>query len=116
MCADDYVYIGSDDKKFYCIDTRYGKKMWDFQTGSRVGSSPCAAKGFVYFGSSDKKFYCLNNRTGIKAWEFETGGEYGQVPLLSTGSYISEVMIKNSTVLIQVNPVLRQEIHSAGRI
>jgi len=70
--SDGCVYFGSSDKKLYCLDAKYGKKNWEFDTGSYTfSSSPCVSKGFVYFGSG-KNLYCIDGKTGKKVWTFET--------------------------------------------
>ena len=57
-----------------------GEKVWEFQTGLFVESSPAVSEGYVYVGSDDNKVYCLNAANGEKVWEFQTGdgvGSYG---------------------------------------
>jgi outer membrane protein assembly factor BamB len=52
-----------------------GTKLWEFQTGGAVQSSPAiGADGTVYVGSGDSNVYALNGVTGQKLWEFQTGG------------------------------------------
>ena len=51
-----------------------GDKLWEFQTGDNVFSSPAiGSDGTVYVGSQDTKLYALNGKTGVKLWEFQTG-------------------------------------------
>ena len=58
-----------------------GEKLWEFQTGGQVNSSPAiGSDGTVYVGSSDKKLYAVNGKTGVEKWEFETGGGVGILP------------------------------------
>ena len=53
-----------------------GEKLWEFETGDYVYSSPAIGiDGLVYFGSFDRKIYALVGQTGIKKWEYETGGQ-----------------------------------------
>jgi outer membrane protein assembly factor BamB len=69
--CDGCVYFGSD--KFYCLDTKTGKKIWEFDMEVKSSkSSPCIWKNSVYFGSD--KLYCLDAKTGKKQWEFK--GKY----------------------------------------
>jgi outer membrane protein assembly factor BamB len=71
---DGTVYVGSDDNKLYAINGKSGVKLWEFETGSYVFSSPAiGSDGTVYVGSFDKKLYAINGKTGVKLWEFETG-------------------------------------------
>ncbi len=54
--------------------TTAGAKLWEFETGSLVISSPAiGSDGTVYVGSLDEKLYAINGKTGVKLWEFETG-------------------------------------------
>ena len=51
-----------------------GDKLWEFQTGDNVFSSPAiGSDDTVYVGSDDKKLYAINGKTGVKLWEFQTG-------------------------------------------
>ena len=51
-----------------------GSKLWEFETGGTVSSSPAiGSDGTVYVGSWDNKLYAINGKSGVKLWEFETG-------------------------------------------
>ena len=51
--------MGSGDKSFYAISSD-GVKLWSFQTGGFVDSSPAiGADGTVYVGSTDGKVYAI---------------------------------------------------------
>ncbi|MBT7345857.1 PQQ-binding-like beta-propeller repeat protein, partial [Candidatus Bathyarchaeota archaeon] len=39
------VYIGSNDKKVYCLDAETGAKNWEYTTGGTIESSPAVADG-----------------------------------------------------------------------
>ena len=69
------VYFGSGgDGKLYAVNGSTGTKIWEFETGDGIYSSPViGADGTVYFGSGDGKLYSVNGSTGTKVWEFETG-------------------------------------------
>ncbi|MBT6449967.1 MAG: PQQ-like beta-propeller repeat protein, partial [Verrucomicrobiales bacterium] len=54
------VYVGSDDNKLYAINGKSGVKLWEFETGDEVFSSPAiGSDGTVYVGSLDKKLYAI---------------------------------------------------------
>ena len=56
-----FVYIGSDDNKVYCLRASSGEKVWSFETGSWVRSSPAVSPDgqLVYIGSWDNKVWAL---------------------------------------------------------
>ena len=48
-----------------------GVKLWEFETGDSVCSSPAiGSDGTVYVGSYDKKLYAINGKSGVKLWDF----------------------------------------------
>jgi hypothetical protein len=53
------VYVGSPNKKVYCLNASTGTLVWSFATGGGVSSSPAIAGGRVYVGSNDNNVYCL---------------------------------------------------------
>ncbi len=60
-----------------------GSKLWEFETGSSVYSSPAiGSDGTVYVGSTDKKLYAINGKSGVKLWEFETGSDVYSSPAI----------------------------------
>ena len=62
-----------------------GDKLWEFQTGFGVHSSPAiGSDGTVYVGSDDKKLYAINGKSGVKLWEFETGDEVTSSPAIGS--------------------------------
>ena len=62
-----------------------GDKLWEFETGNWVKSTPAIGPdGTVYFGSGDKKLYAINGKTGVKLWEFETGGWVKSSPAIGS--------------------------------
>ena len=72
--ANGIVYVGSEDKNLYAIDTVTGKEKWRFATGDHIFSSPTVANGIVYIGSEDKNLYAIDAVTGKERWRFAMGG------------------------------------------
>ena len=55
-----YLYIGSADDNFYCLNASTGGLIWKYPTGSNIYLSlPAFAGGLVYIGSYDDNLYCL---------------------------------------------------------
>lgn len=46
--ADGVVYIGSADGNVYALNAVNGTKVWSFETGNPVTSSPAISGGIVY--------------------------------------------------------------------
>ena len=65
--------------------TTAGTKLWEFETGGDVGSSPAiGSDGTVYVGSVDGKLYAIDGKTGVKLWEFETGDPVYSSPAIGS--------------------------------
>ena len=74
VAVDGRIYVGSQDKKIYCIDARNGRYIWSFMTGARIKSSPAVVNGKVYVGPEDGYIYCLNASNGNLLWKSDAGG------------------------------------------
>jgi glucose dehydrogenase len=62
-----------------------GVKLWEFETGGSVDSSPAiGSDGTVYVGSRDNKLYAINGKSGVKLWEFETGSYVSSSPAIGS--------------------------------
>jgi outer membrane protein assembly factor BamB len=72
VTTDKHVFIGSQDKAFYCLDKQTGKQVWSFRTQSRIESGGVVDARSVYFGSCDGNLYCLNQSDGKERWRFAT--------------------------------------------
>jgi outer membrane protein assembly factor BamB len=84
--VDGKVYVGSWDKKIYCLDATTGGKIWDYTTGLEITSSPAIVNGKVYIGSNDGKVYCLDASTGGKLWDYQTGADVVSSPTVLNGN------------------------------
>jgi len=70
----DRVFFASSDKKIYCLSCINGSRLWEFETGDRIWSSPALTEneGVLYFGSLDSHIYGLDISTGSQLWKFPT--------------------------------------------
>ena len=59
------VYVGSTDRNVYALDAHTGAKLWSYQTGWFVDSSPAVANGVVYVGSDDGNVYAFGLPKGL---------------------------------------------------
>jgi len=75
------VYVGSGDKKIYCLDESL-HMLWSFETGGAVDSGIFVRGNTVYAGSSDTFAYALDAKTGRprSGWPFSTGSEVVDIP------------------------------------
>lgn len=93
--ANGLVYVGSEDKNVYCLNSITGTKVWNYSTAGAITSSPTIAAGCIYVGSHDSKVYCLNAETGSKIWNY-TIPNYG----LGNGWVTDSPCISNGRVYV----------------
>ena len=53
-----------------CLNAASGARLWEYNTGGRVDSSPTCHDGNVLFGSADGWVYCLRATDGALVWRF----------------------------------------------
>ncbi len=70
-----YVYVGSIDGIFYCIDTKTGNRIWSYNT-IRVIRTPVlllkppeASTKRVFFGTMEGTIYCMDAKTDTVLWK-----------------------------------------------
>ena len=80
------MLFGSDDGRLYAVDIKTGEKLWEFETGRQIRSSPLVADGIIYFGNDAKTLYALNVETGEEIWSFEANGSITGSPLVAGGT------------------------------
>ena len=79
------MVIGNASGLVECLSLDLGKRLWSFQTGATVYSTPIISGSRVVFGSSDSKIYCLDIRTGKVLWDVKTGAPVVAVPAIDGG-------------------------------
>ncbi|MCG2724825.1 MAG: four helix bundle protein [Elusimicrobia bacterium] len=74
--ADWPVFRGNSERTGFTEEQAYPPltKVWEYQTGANIMSSPAVFEDIVYFGSRDNKVYALNARTGDFLWSYPTTG------------------------------------------
>jgi eukaryotic-like serine/threonine-protein kinase len=53
------VYVGSNDHRFYLLDLKSGKELWQYHAGSPISASPAVASGRVVVGTQDGRVLCF---------------------------------------------------------
>ena len=99
--ADETIYVGCDDNKFYAINPD-GSEKWEFDTGDWINSSSAIdADGTIYIGSNSGKLYALNP-DGSRKWDFPTGGWVTSSPAIGSDGTI--YIGSNDCNLYAINP------------
>ena len=78
-------YIGSYDGNVYALNAANGAKIWNYDTGVYILSSPAVANGIVYIGTWDNEVYALNAANGAKIWSYSTGNSVNRSPAVANG-------------------------------
>jgi outer membrane protein assembly factor BamB len=81
MLRRDASYTGSDNS----VVQAPLEKVWEFQAGGDIKSSPIVAYGLVFFGSKDKNIYAVDATTGHIRWIFKTGKSITTSPIAAGG-------------------------------
>ena len=79
MLSENYVWFGSYNGRFYCLEKETGKIMWSLKLADAIGSSPLIHKGFIYL-SVETTFLNgyvvkINAKTGKVIWRSPWLGE-----------------------------------------
>jgi outer membrane protein assembly factor BamB len=76
------LYVGSEDRLLYAVNTKLGTEEWSYPTGGSINSSPAIdSSGNIYFGSTDGFVYCLNPK-GELVWKHDINGPVYSSPAL----------------------------------
>lgn len=70
---ENMLFIGTDNALF-CLSKVNGEKIWRYESGEFVNSTPAFSGNALYFGSGDKKIYSLDMNSGKLNWSYETLG------------------------------------------
>lgn len=71
VIADEVIYVGNQDGKFFAIDLNNGNKIWEFSAAAAITGPGAVYGSRVFFGDTSGIFYALNAEDGIEAWRFE---------------------------------------------
>jgi len=78
------LYVGTGEK-LIVINLESQEKVWEFETGDSVWSSPAVINNYVYFGSDDHRLYAIDAITGEEAWHISTEGKITSSPAVADG-------------------------------
>ena len=82
VVSQDKVYLGCSDGNVYSLDAATGDRVWSFETGDKIWSTPTIDGDTLYVTSFDKKLYALNASDGSKKWDLEIEATSVTTPLV----------------------------------
>lgn len=85
IVADGRIYFGASDGIVYALDAVDGHRLWTFETGSKIWSTPTVEGDTLFIGGFDHNLYALNTADGTQKWVFETEGTIVSTPVVSGG-------------------------------
>lgn len=90
LLAEDTLYIGTDEGRFYALDRFTGATVWErnFGTAAALKGSPAIGDGLIYIGAGDSQFYALDSGNGDVVWEKTTGSSISSSPAVDTDNNI----------------------------
>ena len=57
MICGDKVVFGSGDGRLYIVSLADGKRIWSYEVGQGITSSPAVASGMIVIGCDDGRIY-----------------------------------------------------------
>ncbi len=66
---DDRVFVGADDRFFYCLSTTDGEVKWRWRAGGALIGTPIVDGNTVYFLALDNTLRALNYGNGHQRWK-----------------------------------------------
>ncbi|HVC18530.1 MAG TPA: PQQ-binding-like beta-propeller repeat protein [Vicinamibacterales bacterium] len=66
---DSRLFVGAQDKYFYCLNTDNGRVRWQWRTGGAIVGAPVVDEKRVYFASLDNVLRALNRFSGTLQWQ-----------------------------------------------
>jgi outer membrane protein assembly factor BamB len=85
---DDTLFIGSSDGRLYAIDSGYGEKRWEFDTGGKIWSTPVVNGDIVYVGNYARNLSAISKQDGSAVWETELPAAIASSPVASENSIV----------------------------
>ncbi len=81
LVLDDRLFVGADDKYFYCLNTKHGKNRWRWRTGGKPVGAAAIDEKHVYYIGLDNILWALDRNGGTLKWK-------AQMPVRPSGGPI----------------------------
>lgn len=86
LLVDDYLYMGTESAKMFCINRHDGEVVWEYDTKTKhakgIWSSPAHHDGKIFFGAYNGIAYCLDAKSGKEVWKNSCCEFIGSSPLV----------------------------------
>jgi outer membrane protein assembly factor BamB len=82
LVLDDRLFVGSADRKFYCLDPKNGKERWHWRTGGKPVGAAAVDEKRVYYAPLDNILWALDRNTGVMRWRAEMPVRPASQPIL----------------------------------
>ncbi len=69
----DVVYIGSQDRHLYALETSGGTPVWDYPADSGITGTAAVTQSLVIFGTLGGKVLGVDKANGERVWTFAAG-------------------------------------------
>lgn len=76
------IYVGTQGKEFYALDSRRGKVLWSFENDEPIATAARVSDGRVFFSDLGGSVICLNAGDGSLVWRQSLGREVLGQPLV----------------------------------
>lgn len=76
------VYFGTAEGLFICANARTGEKIWEYDAGAPLHSSPALREPAIVFGDDKGHLYALEVTSGVELWTTQLDGGTFSHPVL----------------------------------
>jgi outer membrane protein assembly factor BamB len=109
------VYVGSSNGNLYALDAASLTRVWRFETGNKIWSTPAVDNGVIFVGSFDKKVYAVDANTGVQKWSFTTEGAILATPVIDNGTVYVASFDRKIYALDEATGSLKWQFPAAGQ-
>jgi outer membrane protein assembly factor BamB len=69
LVLDDRLFVGGEDKWFYCLNTENGDQRWRKRVGGKSAGVPAIDEKRVYYVALDNMLWVLDRNSGVMKWK-----------------------------------------------